>query len=356
MAQTKRIEWLDIVKYICIIMVMLSHLEADTDLWAAFYSPFFLTAFFFASGYAYKPKNNFKVFLYKKFRQLFIPWLFFSVFNILLSQIISFNEHESFWTELKWNFLQIRGAGDEIWFVAALFVAFIPFYFFIKLYDGNRVKSPGKGYFICFFAILIAWVLSLISILYSKLMPAEAFPWHSSALPWHVEYMFQAMFYMALGYIFRHHFEMWLDKHNDLKHRIIVWVLYLLIVYVPYFMGAEMPFALSILYRYISAIAGITAIVMISKVVKTNRYVSYVGQNTLIFFALHGKVYSLIQTVLKKFAGGFYSAVLSNVAASSVFALVLALVLSLLLIIPAYIINRWFPFIVGRAKKNDLKL
>ena len=143
MGTSKRIIWVDVVKYICILMVMLSHLETRTDVWQAFYAPFFLSAFFFVSGYVYKPKDGFKQFLYKKLRQLFIPWLVFSVFNILLSQMLSFNEHESLLTELTWNFLQIRGHSDGVWFVAALFVTFIPFYFFIKWCEIQFVKCGG---------------------------------------------------------------------------------------------------------------------------------------------------------------------------------------------------------------------
>ncbi len=145
MGQAKRIEWVDIVKYVCIIMVMLSHLETRTEIWSAFYTPFFLSAFFFAAGYVYKPNNSFGVFLDKKIRQLFMPWLVFSVFDIVLSQIITFNEHDSLLEELKWNFLQIRGQGDQIWFVAALFVAFIPFYFFIRFYESKPQKINGGG-------------------------------------------------------------------------------------------------------------------------------------------------------------------------------------------------------------------
>ena len=75
----------------------------------------------------------------------------------------------------------------------------------------------------------------------------------------------------------------------------------------------------------------------------------------MIYFALHGKVLSVIQILLKKFAAGFYSAVLNNVTISSVFCLGLSLVLSVILIVPAYIINRWFPFIIGRQniRKNE---
>lgn len=53
-----RIVWLNIVKYIRIIMVMLSYLEVVTDVWHAFF-PISLFAFFFVSGYVYKPKDKF---------------------------------------------------------------------------------------------------------------------------------------------------------------------------------------------------------------------------------------------------------------------------------------------------------
>ena len=37
-----RVEWVDVAKYICIIFVMLSHLESATDILRVFYNPFFL--------------------------------------------------------------------------------------------------------------------------------------------------------------------------------------------------------------------------------------------------------------------------------------------------------------------------
>lgn len=107
-----------------------------------------------------------------------------------------------------------------------------------------------------------------------------------------------------------------------------------------------------VIYGYVAALVGITAVVMMAKVVETNYYINYVGQNTLIYFALHGKAYSLIQTVLKKMAGRVYVAILANTVVSSVFALMFSLLLSVLLIIPAYIINRWIPFVMGRSRKS----
>ena len=353
MGQTKRIEWVDIVKYVCIMMVMLSHLETRTDIWYTFYSPFFLTAFFFVSGYVYKQKGTFKDFIYKKFRQLFVPWLVFSVFIIVLSQIITFNEHAGLWEELKQNFLQIRGKGDGMWFVAALFVAFIPFYFFIQQYEIRKMRGGYSRNWVI--AIIVAWLLSFVSILYTRLVPTSVFPWDSTALPWHLEYMFQAMFYMVLGYMFRYNIEAWFDKYTTVKLRIAALTIYLLLVFVPYFCKIEMPMVVDIFYGYLTSIIGIATLVSFAKTIKANKYVNYVGQNTLIYFALHGKALSLIQAILKKFAAGFYSTVLNSVAISSVFCLGLTIIISVILIIPTYIINRWFPFIVGRQNVRPEK-
>lgn len=156
---------------------------------------------------------------------------------------------------------------------------------------------------------------------------------------------------MILGYMFRHYFESWLDKNNNTKMRVIAVSGYLLMVFIPYFGNLEMTMIMSIFYQYAEAFVGIFTLVLFAKVVHSNRYINYVGQNTLIYFSLHGKVYSLIQTLLKKFVMGFYSMVLNNTFMSSVFCIVLSLILSVILIIPAYIINKYFPFIVGRKKR-----
>ncbi len=345
----QRITWVDTAKYICIIFVMMRHLESNTAFLSTLYTPFFLTVFFFVSGYVYNEKYTFSQFMYKKFRGLFIPWLIFSVFNILLSQIISFNRHGSLLTELGWNFLQIRGYGDGVWFVAALFVAFIPFYFIIRW--GN--KEPDKRQKI---VLVLSFVLSILSVVYTILMDPTLLPWNSMELPWHMEYIYQAMFYMVLGYYFKTNYEIVFDKYNTKRNRIICWCVYLVMVYVPYYANVQLPTFINVAYQYACQFVGIIAIVSICKVININRYIEYVGQNTLIYFALHGKVYSLIQTVLRRFFSGIYGTVLSNVIGSSLFAVLFAFGLSVILIIPAYIINRWLPFVMGRETGNLVKI
>lgn len=156
---------------------------------------------------------------------------------------------------------------------------------------------------------------------------------------------------MVLGYMFRHNFEGMLDKHNTLMVRIMATALYGLIVFIPFFAKIEMPLLVDIVYQYMASFVGIITLITIAKTVKSNRYINYVGQNTLIYFALHGKALSLIQTLLKRCAGLFYGIVLNNTVYSSIFCFALSLVLSVILIIPTYVINRWLPFIVERSKK-----
>ena len=324
---------------------MLSHLESATNVLRVFYRPFFLFLFFFCSGYVYKHNQNFKKFLYKKFRGLFIPWLVFSLLIIFSAQIISFNEHVSLMETLMWNFLQIRTLKDEVWFVAALFVAFIPFYFFIDKYQ--KSKSEHKD----FNLILISFILSLISLTYTKIMNPAFFPWGTNTLPWHLEYIFQAMFFMVLGYLFKIKWEKEFDKLNNKKNRLLITISYLLLIYIVYLFNLTLSLVVNIIYQYIISLLGCVMIISYCKIIKINKYIAFVGQNTLIYFALHGKLYSLIQTVLKKVIPNIYNIILNNVCYSTIFSICFALVLSLLLIIPACIINKYFPFILGKKTK-----
>ncbi len=341
-----RINWVDIAKFVCIMFVMLSHLESATNVLRVFYKPFFLFLFFFCSGYVYKHKDNFKGFLYKKFRSLFIPWLVFSILIVLSAQIISFNEHDSLLESLMWNFLQIRGKSDEVWFVAALFAAFIPFYFIIKKYNNSNNKNKDRN------IIIFTLILSILSYCYSKLVNPNLFIWGSNALPWHLDYIFQAIFFMTLGYLFKYKWETKFNKYNNVKNRILITLIYLLLIYSIYIFNINLSLFLDVIYHYLTSIIGCIVIISYCKVIKINKYISFVGQNTLIYFAFHGKLYSLIQTILKKIIPDIYLIILNNVFYSTVFSICFAILLSILLIIPTLIINNYFPFIMGKKNVN----
>ena len=327
-----RIGWIDNLKAICILFVLLAHLDSGSPVLDKIYTPVFLTGFLFAAGYTFRPEPDFFVFLRKKVRTLLWPWLFFSTANLLLAQVLSFQDHGSFPEELKWNLLQIRGEGDGLWFIAALFVAFLPFYGIICRYEAStfRGKTPVL--------LVLTASLSALSTWYMAAVDPAVFPWNSPALPWHLEYVFQAVFFMTLGYLARK--EGWKDRG---------WLSVLLYA-LTLLAGERIPLWLWYPWEYVKEIAGLFALMAVSRALPVHPVLSFLGGNTLLCFALHGKVMSLLQWLLGRCFSGGYALVLGDPWLSPLLAVTLTVLMALILLIPMAVINRWFPFLLGRRR------
>ena len=350
----QRIVWVDIAKYFCMIAVMAEHTAFLTDKLDAFFEPFYLNLFSFCAGYVYFHKDGFLRFFRKKVRQLLVPWFCFSLIVIFSSHIISFGEHTSLQDELIRNFLQIRYYGGEMWYISALFIAFLPFYFFISRYEHSDSDPDRKTRLL----IILSFLLSLTSTSFSAYAPRNLFFWSHSdlpvTLPWHLEYMFQAMFYMVLGYLFRIRWENSFDRLNGKRVCLFFWILYLFIDFLfPQWVGG-LSRSVSLFYYYLKALSGISAFVSLSKLIPFNRYMDAVGRNTLIYYGLHGKAESFLQHILWKINADFFTWLQWGGSEWSALAAVLeALFISVLLIPVARIINRWFPFLAGKTKQQE---
>lgn len=341
----QRIEWIDTVKSIAIFWVILLHLNYVPTYLVHFMTPFVLATFFFCSGYVYEPTSNFKDFLYKKFRSLFMPWLFFSNLNIILSQIISFNEQEKFSVAILKNILQIRAYGDNVWFVAAIFLAFIPFYFIINTeYKHSKEQIISRRLML----LMISFILSFISLLYCTYMDPSFFPWHSVALPWHIEYIFQGVLFMVFGYYYKvafSHKKMFL---NNSKSIILLLIVYIISIFISELISSKS--ILFILFNYIIKFSGVFLVVNLSKIIKSNKFISFIGQNTLIYFAIHGKAISLIQTLLVKILGNTYYVIMSNILSATLVLVLITLIVLLLLIYPIILIRKYLSFLFTTRK------
>ena len=346
--EKKRIEWVDSAKFLCMLAVMAEHAESMTGTMDKIIDPFYLNMFSFAAGYVYVHRHGFKDFLGKKVRQLLVPWFCFSLLVILSSHLFSFNAHESLGKELLQNFLQIKHSGGEMWYVAALFVAFLPFYFFIDRYERSALALRRKT------ALLlgVSFVLALLSLAFATFFPRDILPWTRelvpAALPWHLEYMFQAMFAMVLGYLFRRFWEPGFDRHDGPWTCLLLWAAYLAAVLV---IGGPMPYygLARYLWYYPSAFLGMAAVISLAKRIRPNRYTRCVGQNTLTYYGLHGKVESVLQAMLRHFWYEPYEELIwGGHESSALLAVALSLLVSVILMPVAWFINRYLPFMVGR--------
>lgn len=120
----KRIHYLDYAKGIAIILVVLGHIFSGGNVKTYIYS-FHMPLFFIISGYLFNYSNvkSFKEFINKKIKAYLIPYVTFSIINILgyyllsgLSLIV-----------LRNNLLEtIKFCGiGALWFLPVLFIAFV---------------------------------------------------------------------------------------------------------------------------------------------------------------------------------------------------------------------------------------
>lgn len=374
-SRTKRVEWIDVLKFICIFFVIHHHTDASYGVNVTMgYFPFFLIGFFFASGYVYK-RAPFKEFIKKKLLGILLPWGIFAVVVPLIKNLITGGDVLGV---LLGDVLQIRSYGDSLWFLAALFVAFIPFYFI------EKYLPPLKG-------IILSAVLATISIFYVKFCPAInynilSFSAKTNFLPWHIETVFVAQLFMIAGRYYKGKPEELTKKFIKPWIWIIVFAAYLAIVIAYYsvtsgILGLDSYGGKDVysFFIWIAAVSlGLISLVMFSKLIKPNKFILYVGANTLIYYVLHievanfilhlptrilngwemGDSYTTLSIISDYFLDRVFSdnytvySILWNISYFIVF-ISNALLTMAVLIVPSYLINNFAPFLMG--KKYPLK-
>jgi fucose 4-O-acetylase-like acetyltransferase len=328
-----RIEWVDIVRGMAFMMVLYSHLKYCNENLMYYFSPVFLTTFFFISGYLFKSNFSFKQLLEQRLRTLLLPFFIFGFVNIILSQLITFNEHTSFISDLVDFLLQIRGRNDALWFIAALFIMNFPFYFMIK-YSKNI-----RSLIIC---ASILFILSTVYMYYLKL----------PVLPWHIQFIGFGCFYMALGYSYKQYEKkvtVFLEK-KEIFWLSLLFYISILFVFQSFFQRSNISFGGSfyIVDALVLTILGISIMLKFAKMGGVKLF-SFIGANSLCYFALHGKIYSLLQTIIEKVFMRFsftHSTLIDFFLGIGVTVLDV-----LILIIPIMIINKYMPFILGKGFK-----
>lgn len=292
-----------------------------------YFSPVFLTTFFFVSGYLFKENCSFLKVFEQRTRTLLLPFLLLGMIMIILSQILTFNEKVPFVDELKGLIFQ-NGTNQLLWFIAALYVYSLIFYWI------ERFSQGTKG------LLLISVLLFVLNWLYTFLK----FP----ALPWHITSFGFACFYMGVGKLYRKQEErinQWIGRRYVIVSLLILYIVLITLfdLRISFAGGKYMIDALSL------TLPGLAIMIYVSKHIFDNsRFLLFVGANTLFYFAFHGKVYSLLQTICHKVIPTDISSI-SEV--EDAIAIIIVLLDALILILPARFVNRYCPFLLGKGFK-----
>ncbi len=323
-----RIGWLDTARGLAFMAVIYCHLPMSSGRVMAFFGPVFLSVFFFVSGYLFKSGQSFSTVLEQRVRTLLIPFLILGGIMVAIGQVVSFGEPHSFTDEIKGLLLQ-NGENQLLWFIAALFVYSIVFYWI------DRFCATAVRLLVVAVALFAADCLAL----YHLGMPRIA---------WHLGYAGCACFYMALGKLYRIY-------EPQIDRRLTPPVLALLAaVYVAGIMLSKNQIGHYGSYAIVDSMAitviGLALLISVSKKwLGGSRLLIFVGANSLFYFAFHGKVYSLILAVTGKLAPGLIDT--GNFGTDLIVAGAIVILDALLLIYPAKIVTRYCPQILGRNFK-----
>ena len=324
MKNNKRIEWIDSMKGILILFVILSHTYPAVQ-YRRFFTPFFLTMFFWASGYTFSVKNDFKEFMYGKIKRLIIPFCILGSIRVMITYILSAKD---IWSCLKDFVLQISCKGDEMWFVSCLFVSSLLFYIIVKV--SAFINCQKKNEIII---VVSAWLL-ILGLFDMKVLKIKCI--------WEAEIACMMTFYMALGFYCRREEA----KFNKIikNGKVAIWnsLIYIAIVF-----GISNDVdihAEQFIYPFLFVINSILVIIpvlQISRMIcmtKIKKYFVFLGQNTIFYYAFGGIVRIILYMLLKR---------IGITPDQYVTPILCTMMTAVLLAVPAKLTRKYIPYAVG---------
>lgn len=321
----KDIAWINTGRAICMLCVYIAHCNFyymfyKTPVYFV-YKPFYLSFFFFISGFLFF--KNLEKFPFKHkgknlINKLILPTLLFSTLIWIPKALVHGND-----VSLRLFLYDIFG-GTACWFASTLIIAQILsllIFFFIRNIYG----------------VFVVGIITLITSFYLVEIDPTPFPWYYKS-------GMIAVFFMALGGMFNKHYRK-LKKYISIKNMLISGAAYFAIMLINYYYIGCTQHIMTVKYDNIpfglfNNILGIIFIIQVSHYIPKMKWMQYIGKNTLIFYFMAGGVPLIMGLVARRFfpAGGY----LVTFAETAV---------CVALIFPiSYIINRYFPWMLDFSK------
>jgi fucose 4-O-acetylase-like acetyltransferase len=240
--------------------------------------------------------------------------------------------------------------NSPLWFLTCLFVTELFFYGLAKRYYGRPKK-------------LVFWltVFGVIGYLYSVYVPFR--------IPWNVDVALAAIVFYGAGNLFRRFVETKkelgiTENFSRIENYVFVPFILLNLLYLGYLLKfpTEDKVNMNVLQYgsffsfYLLAFSGIFTYVYLFKKIGSSKVLEYYGKNSLIILALHFPLKDVLTKVLALSLGVNTEYFYYNLG----FALSLT-IMNLVLLIPViYVVNNYFPFLLGKkgSSKNfeDIKV
>lgn len=273
------IGWLDTLKGICAIMVVLIHTQKP-EVYAFLFRPFFLMCFFFASGYTIRTRKGYilKQFTYT-LKVVTGAIILYVVFHWLVNDTFVGTQR------IIGAYLQSHFAYPNyapiIWFIPCICIAKCLFQIILRITNENG-------------AVITILSLLLTAVGYYLCSIRKIF------LPWHIQIACLVQLFFLMGYSYRRY-------QTSIFHKVPTLMLCIsFIIYFLLILGGPLAGDLALMKvsdwpRYmICATVGTIMMVLLSQKVD-NRVLQYVGRHSLLMFVLQdyirGIIYKFINSV-----------------------------------------------------------
>ena len=371
--KNKRISYFDLAKGIGIILVVLGHMENIDAGLRTWISSFHMPLFFMISGMLMAAKreqegNTVDVYI-KKAKGILIPYMWFSIIYVPIDIMNLYIHHIDEHTFVQNILDSCTFAGISVmWFLPALFIAEIVAVYIIRKISEVNTKLDSR--ILTFFAGVLTMAIAYAAWTFIRpYYDAYSYSYILGTLLGFIRVILRGLVmstHVINGFItfsiIKEVEEKYLSaKGNEqkailsLKGYSIALGVILLVINMGLCMknGAVDNHFLTLnnafLY-YICATLGSYAIIFISKGLDSIKPVDYLGRNSLIIMATHLQCYLLYAGILVAIAIDAYV----TRAKSYVYMFNSVLFTMLFELIVIVVINKFFPFIIGKGSIKDL--
>ena len=331
--QKNRIEWIDIMRAMAIMLVLLSHYDGGRLSIVA--NRACVQIFFFISGmFAFSARYSLPQYIKKQVQSLLLPYAVFAVVNIMFHFLFNPSTPLNELAGYAVNFMLARRNNVMVaamWFLPCLFFASIVYKMLAVLLKKQRYIVP-----VCF-------VISAVFKLWFE-DPVYIFS---------INQGFKYLIYIALGgllapYIKSMNYDSWskLSKKQQFAALLIFMVIiqYIVLLYKRGYVFWPQPiWALSLVY-FINVVVCIIFVMVWALALSKIKPIVWIGQNTLGFCCLENINRALLNTAMAVVGFGF-------VPNNEIKALVHVLASMCIGSVIIFVINKVCPQVMGKKKK-----
>ena len=319
----EKINYIDYSKGIAILFVIFGHVYSGNNIATTWIYSFHIPLFFIISGFLLKLNKNkdTKSMILKKFKSLMVPYILFSIINIVGFYLIKDLSYEVFKGNI-FNTITLFGIG-ALWFLPALFISETLF-----LFEKNNIsKNKYKALFYISIVFIIAIFIFVSKGNYTNVIGKLTIVLVRSMV---------ALFFINIGY----YLYKVISKINFKIYQILILIVISIIFSIlnGYVDLWGVQFNNLPLYVF-NSIIGSLLIIAITKKINHSKVLKFLGQNTLIIMATHQLI---LQAILKSSLIKY----LNNI---------MIIFIILLLEYPLIkIINKYLPFMLRKKREKSI--